>query len=259
MDALSHVKTPLARMVTASAGGEPRVRRRATVLDAFELARTKWAAGERLDIGKLADELGVGRATLFRWVGTRDQLYGEVISAAFTQSIEWAARRATGRGAVFLTEVTQNLLTVLSKSPLREFVSQDPELALRIVMSSQSPVEGRVIAAVRALIAREAEAGHLSLTIDLDSLAYVIVRIAESFLYRDQLTGERPDIETATKAIGLMFATQARSINGPQTSSAKRRSAAARGKRRRERRSSRRPRSMTRRCVSDRRRPPAAR
>lgn len=198
--------TPLARMLAG-----PAAKRRVTALDAFELAQRKWLAGERLDIGKLADELGVGRATVFRWVGTREQLYGEVISAAFAQSIEWARRASRGIGAKFLTQVTRNLLSALSTSkPLRTFVAQDAEFALRIVMSSSSPVEGRVVDAVRELIEREATAGHLRPAIDAGSLAYVIVRIAESFLYRDVISGDAPDIATATKAIGMLFDAQAR-------------------------------------------------
>ena len=120
------------------------------------------------------------------------------------------SRRASrGHGADFLTDVTRNLLTVLIASkPLRAFIQQDPEFALRIVMSSGSPVEGRVIAAVKELIVGEADAGHLQPAIDVDSLAYVIVRIAESFLYRDVLTGDPPDVDTATKAIGMVFAAQ---------------------------------------------------
>jgi AcrR family transcriptional regulator len=196
--------TPLSRLLKQPGSAD-----RMTALDAFELAKQKWLAGERLDIGKLADELGVGRATVFRWVGSREQLYGEVISTAFAQSIEWARRASTGTGAKFLTNVTRNLLsTLVASQPLRAFVSQDPEFALRIVMSSQSPVEGRVIGAVRALIEGEVAAGHLKPAIDVESLAYVIVRIAESFLYRDVLTGDPPDVEVATKAIGMVFAAQ---------------------------------------------------
>jgi len=45
---------------------------------------------------------------------------------------------------------------------------------------------------------------------DTGSLASVIVRIAESFLYRDVLSGDRPDIDTATRAIGLLFEAQKR-------------------------------------------------
>jgi AcrR family transcriptional regulator len=197
-------RTPLSRLLA-----EPAAAQRVTALDAFELASKKWQAGERLDIGKLADELGVGRATVFRWVGSREQLYGEVISAAFTQTIEWAARASTGKGAAFLTAVTRNLLkTLVASKPLRTFISQDPEFALRIMTSNGSPVQARVIGAVRALIEGEVTAGRLRPAIEIDSLAYVIVRIAESFLYRDVITGDPPDDTAATKAIAVLFAAQ---------------------------------------------------
>lgn len=206
MDTVKRVRqpTPLALLLV-----RPDKAARVTALDAFELAKQKWLAGERLDIGKLADELGVGRATVFRWVGSREQLYGEVISATFTQTIEWARRASRGKGAAFLTSVTRNLLeTLVASKPLRTFISQDPEFALRIMTSNQSPVQGRVIDAVRALIEGEVAAGHLRPAIEVDSLAYVIVRIAESFLYRDVITGDPPDDAAATKAIAVLFAAQ---------------------------------------------------
>jgi hypothetical protein len=65
-----------------------------------------------------------------------------------------------------------------------------------------------VISAVRDLIHGEVVGGALQPQMDVDSLAYVIVRIAESFLYRDAITGADPDIETATKAISMLFATR---------------------------------------------------
>jgi AcrR family transcriptional regulator len=197
--------TPLARMLDEAASSS-----RLTALDAFALAKRKWLAGERLDIGKLADELGVGRATVFRWVGTREQLYGEVISDAFGQTIDWARRQSHGSGATLLTDVTRNLLTALTQSqPLRQFVRHDPEFALRVVTSRASPVQHRVVGAVQALIDAEVAAGYLAPAMDTGSLAYVITRIAESFLYRDVITGDDPDVETATKAIGLLFTAQA--------------------------------------------------
>jgi AcrR family transcriptional regulator len=192
--------TPLTRMLDAVPSD------RVTALDALALAKQKWLAGERLDLGKLAQELGVGRATVFRWVGSKEQLYGEVISAAFAQTLAWATRASTGTGARFLTEVTQNLLrALLASQPLRRFVQQDPEFAMRIVMSPSSPVEHRVITSVRALIDAEVDAGNLEPAMETGPLAYVIVRIAESFLYRDVITGDDPDVETATQAISLLF------------------------------------------------------
>lgn len=216
MDAVRSGPAPRSTPLTRLLEGKPAAR--VTALDAFELAKQKWLGGDRIDIGKLADELGVGRATVFRWVGTREQLYGEVISAAFGATIEWAKRASTGTGASYLTEVTRNLLAALSSSePLRRFVAADPEFALRMVCSNASPVQRRVVAAVREVIEGEVAAGHLRPAMDVDALAFVIVRIAESFLYRDALTGDPADIATATKAIGMLFDAQAVLTSGRRT------------------------------------------
>jgi AcrR family transcriptional regulator len=189
--------TPLARMI------EARDPARTTPLDALELARTKWLAGERLDIGKLAGELGVGRATLFRWVGTREQLYGEVCSALFAKELARAATRARGTGLARLVDIMERLLRSLaSAQPLRRFVAEDPELALRVLTSRASPVQQRCTDAIRALIEELVPDPALP----PDELAYIVVRITESFLYRDVITGDEADIEAAIRAIRLLLA-----------------------------------------------------
>ena len=197
--------TPLSRLLHA--GDRPA---RATALDAFTLARGKWLAGERIDIGRLAAELGVGRATVFRWVGSREQLYGEVISSLFSGVLARAEREAEGEGAEYIADVTQRLLAaLLAAEPLRRFVKQDPEFALQVLMSRRSPVEHRTTAAVRALLEAQVAAGKIQPAMPPDALAYVIVRIGESFLYRDVISGDAPDIETASQAIRILVTAQA--------------------------------------------------
>src|ERR1700760_251534 len=56
--------------------------RKADALDAFRVARRWFMAGRRIEMQELAAELGVNRATLFRWVGGRDDLAGEIVAAA---------------------------------------------------------------------------------------------------------------------------------------------------------------------------------
>src|SRR5882724_11468929 len=91
---MTHARvTPLQRLMH-----EETSVRRTTPLDAFKLARKKWLAGERLDVGKIAHELGIGRATVFRWVGTRETLYGEICSALFAKELVRAQDTAHGSG-----------------------------------------------------------------------------------------------------------------------------------------------------------------
>lgn len=173
--------------------------------DAFALARRKWVAGERFDIGRMARELGVGRATLFRWVGSREQLYGEVVSTLFAAAVDEARRRARGRGPARTVSLVRRLLgTLVADPPLRRFVSHDPELALRVLMSARSPVGRRCTEVVRILLEEEKRAGRVRSPMDPGSLAEVVVRIGEAFLYRDVLAGEAPDVGKAVTAIGIL-------------------------------------------------------
>ncbi len=65
--------TPLQRQLA-----EPD-RQRPQPIDALRLARRTILDGRRLDMQALAAELGVNRVTLYRWVGSRDDLLVEVL------------------------------------------------------------------------------------------------------------------------------------------------------------------------------------
>jgi hypothetical protein len=47
---------------------------------------------------------------------------------------------------------------------------------------------------------------------DLDALAYVIIRIGESFLYRDAITGDPVDVESAITAIRLLLTVEKQDV-----------------------------------------------
>src|SRR5687768_5862311 len=140
--------TPLSRLLD-----HEEAPKRVTPLDAFKLARNKWLAGERIDVGKIAQELGVGRATVFRWVGTRENLYGEICSALFQKELDRARSGARGSGLDNLLDAMERLLRSLaSAGPLRRFVAEDPEFALRVLTSKHSPVQHRCTVAITELI-----------------------------------------------------------------------------------------------------------
>jgi AcrR family transcriptional regulator len=46
---------------------------------AFKVARRWFIESRKLDMQELAVELGISRATLFRWVGNRDVLMAEIL------------------------------------------------------------------------------------------------------------------------------------------------------------------------------------
>lgn len=193
--------TPLSQKLKAPA--------KATPQELFNLALEKWTRGERFDIGKLAQELNVSRATVFRWVGSRELLYGEVISSLFEGALRAAIDEAKGTGPSYIADVARKLMTALMEhEPLQTFVKQDPEYAMRILMSKSSTVEQRCAQSIRKALEEHVAKGRIKPAMNLDDLAYLIVRIGESFLYRESITGDAPNIESAITAVRILVAAE---------------------------------------------------
>lgn len=173
----------------------------------FEAALRRVGDLQRLDMRALAAELGVGRATLYRWVGSRDALLGEVFW--------WRARRSHARAAAasvgltgrarILTSLRTFLTSAQSDAALHRFLATEPEVALRVLTSQAARVQAGSIAVIERLLADEAEAGRLTPVIDRSTLAYVIVRICESFLYADVIAGRSGDIDQAIAVVGQLL------------------------------------------------------
>jgi AcrR family transcriptional regulator len=193
--------TPLERAL-----GAARSTPRATPLEALAAARRLWAAGERLDMGTLAQALRVSRATLYSWVGNRERLIGEVLWSFAEQGIAQARAAARSTGAAHVVDVFQYFIRLNADfAPLRRFIAEDPALALRILTSKDGPIQQRMIAACRALLEEQAAAAGFAPALDLDTLAYVIIRVAESFLYSDLITGNQPDVGKAVEVVRVLL------------------------------------------------------
>lgn len=180
--------------------------RRATPLDLYQLARRYWLAGERVDVGALAARLKIGRATAFRWVGSRDLLLGEILWALCDELMTTAAAAQRGRGARRIAATCEAAIrAIVSFAPLRRFVRADPEYALRLLTSKLGPVQGRAIERVRSMLQHEADARALELPLAVDTLAYLVVRICESFVYADVISDQQVDVADAALAIELLL------------------------------------------------------
>src|SRR5260221_11258946 len=104
----------------------------ATPSDALRLARRRWLESGRVDMSELAGDLGIGRATLYRWVGSRERLIGEVIWTFADAAMGDARARARGAGPEYVAGVVERYLSgSLRFEPVRNFIRQHPEYALR--------------------------------------------------------------------------------------------------------------------------------
>lgn len=180
--------------------------RRAAPADAFALARAKFLAGERLDMQALAAELGVNRATLYRWVGSKELLLGEVISSLSLAAFERARRDIKGSGPKYVAKVVQTVLEgIRTNEPMQKFLDHDATYALKVLTSKESNVQLRGVEAIRGLLEEQVASGALETPADLGDLAYVIMRISEGFVYSDVIIGAKPDVAKAGQMVRLLL------------------------------------------------------
>lgn len=194
-------ETALERAVS---GGEQS--QRVTPLDALRAARHMWLGEQRVDMGGLAAELGISRATLYNWVGDRELLTAEVLWSIAQETIAQGRKRARGSGAAYVSAVIEYYLNALARfEPNHAFIARDPEFALRVLTGNRTPFQRRLIEAVRQLIEEQVEAADYEPPLEPETLAYLLVRIGESFIFNDVITGSEPDLRKAVQASRVLL------------------------------------------------------
>jgi AcrR family transcriptional regulator len=151
----------------------------------------------------------VGRATLFRWVGSRELLIGEIIwsfQLPFMEKARAEVLASGARGPAFQAGISERLMRAIRAfTPLRRFIENDAEFALRVLTSKSSTVQNRNVELVRATLEEQVARGDLTPPLPVDTLAYVIVRIGEAFVYADFISGREPAIDQAAAAILVLL------------------------------------------------------
>ncbi len=164
--------------------------------NAVALGTKRFLAGERIDVKAIAQELGLARATMHRWFGTRDAFIGLVLAGLAERRLDSARRHTPGTGAPALLDALDRFNRELATTRvLRALLAQEQERALRILTSSGGIVQPRLVAAIERMIRAEIDAGDFVSTVAPESLAYAIVRLGEAFLYNDAIVGIRGDTE----------------------------------------------------------------
>jgi len=173
---------------------------------AFDVAMGWFLGGRRIDMSALARDLGVGRSTLYRWFTSREALLGDISWRIMADTIGRIEARDHGVGGSrerFLRVYGRLTETVRRFPPLMTFLADDPDYALRVLTSSYGTVQGTLI----AWVARQLDVmDELPDTVDIDDLAYAIVRLGESFLWSDMITGSPPRADKAIAMIELLLA-----------------------------------------------------
>jgi AcrR family transcriptional regulator len=166
------------------------------------MGRRRFLASQRIDMSALADEVGVNRVTLYRWFGSRDQFLVEVIWSLARDTLELVDRRVRGRGAERVVRVVTGFLDAVITNPgMQRWLGEEGEHAMRLLTRHETDFQPRLIDAIHTLLERETP----GLPVDLRELAYVIVRLIESYTYLDLITGERAEAERAEPILRMLL------------------------------------------------------
>ncbi|WP_103355533.1 QsdR family transcriptional regulator [Amycolatopsis sp. CA-128772] len=172
----------------------------------FEVAREWFLSGRRLDMGELAQRLSISRATLHRRIGSRDRLLGEILWSLSAASIARLWPACVGRGAAGVADFVSGYVRLANDSPpFRDFLRREPERALRLLTTKASVCQQRTTEKLVTLLEGEVEAGRLVPPLPVPDLAYLLVRIGESFVYTDVITGDAPDAAKAHAAVTALL------------------------------------------------------
>ena len=159
--------------------------------------------GRRLDMQGLADELGVSRVTLFRRVGSREELLSQALWLLTERMLEAAAARWEAErpeGELHTPGTGRHINALVSQSAgLRRLLDDEPTLTIRVLTDPRGRVQAGIVAFIEELLRRDVAEFGLVTLIEPGALAYALVRLGESFLYADVLAARKPDVATANR------------------------------------------------------------
>jgi AcrR family transcriptional regulator len=191
--------------------GPPRVASHAhpgatSKIEAFRVARRTFIAGKRVELADIAATVGVNRVTVHRWLGNRTAVLTEIVWSLAEPTISECHRRSRGHGGSRVADAMAKFVRLtVDHHGMRSFLEREHETALRILTRRDHEFQPRLIGAVHGLLVHEQEAGHLTASYPLDDLAFLVVRVMETFVYVEHIAGEQPDPKRAARALRFLL------------------------------------------------------
>ena len=183
--------------------------------DVLAAAMHRYLRGRRVDVQAIAGELGLGRATIYRWFGSREGLIGEVLARAADPLLDHARASARGRGGRALLDTFDRFNRSLMDAPaLLRFVEQERDAAVRIITSGTGYVQRHLVARITEYIEDEVRRGAYAPPVEPATLAYAIVRLAEAFLFNDAAAGVRGDVDRLKEVEAALLGVKERKRRG---------------------------------------------
>ena len=150
----------------------------------------------------MAAELGVNRVTLYRWVGSREQLLVDLVWSLAERTLTDVGEATDGAGPERVVAIVTRFVELVIANPgMQRWLADEGELAMRLLTRSDRGFQPRLIDWIEALLREE----RVDVDADRREVAYVIVRLIESYTYLDLILGERPDARRAEPILRLLL------------------------------------------------------
>lgn len=177
----------------------------ATREQAFDYAVGMYLRGRRIDLSVLASEVGVGRTTIHRWFGTREDLVVDILGTTAVALLTDVRSRVGETGPQGLLDTFDRFNhELLEVAALASFVASERDPMEYIARADRGP-QPMLVEAIGGMIQGEIDGGRYSAPVDSETMAYAIVRLAQSFLYADSATGVRGDLDRLRRIEGVLL------------------------------------------------------
>jgi AcrR family transcriptional regulator len=159
--------------------------------------------GVRVDMGELAQRVGVGRATLYRWFGSREELLDALLERFALVFLEQAREQARGEGDAWVLDVSRRLMeATVEFEPARRFVAREPQIALRLLLGEGGAVHRTLTQALREALADVHGKREMAA---LEERIEPMVQVATALQWATFAIGDEPKIEQAIEMMALML------------------------------------------------------
>lgn len=154
----------------------------------------------------LAAELGINRVTLYRWVGSREQLLVEVLWSLTERTVAGIWEGVSGTRGPRVPETLRRWVQLTLDTPgVSSFLHGESETAMRLLTLRSGGFQPRLFALVRDLVVADLAAGRVATPLPVDELTFTVVRVCESYLYLPAITGEKPDPDMLGRVLAVLM------------------------------------------------------
>jgi AcrR family transcriptional regulator len=202
----------MARVVSPEPHVEPMaaVPTRRTVLPpeaVLRTARRVFLATGSLEMRALARELGIGRATLYRWNRSRDSLLSDVLLSLAQANFRQVERDVpTPPGGLRVCHVHDlHIRRISGNASFRAFLRSEPEVASRVLLHAHGKVHLGVTRLLADFLRRQEELSDWRAPLGAEAFASVVSRMSETYIYADLIARGEPETHTPDLMLRLML------------------------------------------------------